>query len=273
MLSNGWRYGVGLPCRHFHLTNTVTGKLHYTACYQLARIINENLNRMNNKITGYKLLQNKKSDLQFLSEWIDLKTDKADETATMIIEKITEMLKAKKNYKAETQTEKNLAWFLPRPKKDRYKGGKPLYAEEWLIQLGKDILGVDQPEILNLFCGMNKYGFRIDIKPEVNPDLLCDAHSFADKLDGKRFNLIIADPPYSTEEARDIYGTPPLKYKKWTAECDKVLDEGGLLMVYHKYVMPNPNPEKYVVAKRVFIGNRTMHLPRVCIVFQKKYGC
>lgn len=228
---------------------------------------------MKNKITGYKLTQNKKSDLQFLSEWIDLKTHKSDETATMIIEKITEMLKEKKNYKAETQTEKNLAWFLPRPKKDRYKGGKPLYAEEWLIQLGKDILGVDQPDILNLFCGMNKYGFRIDLNPEVKPDLLCDAHNFADKLDGKRFNLIIADPPYSTEEAREIYGTPPLKYKKWTAECDKVLDEGGLLMVYHKYVMPNPNPEKYVVAKRVFIGNRTMHLPRVCIVFQKKYGC
>jgi hypothetical protein len=29
---NGWRYGVGLPCRLFHLTNTVNGKLHYTAC-------------------------------------------------------------------------------------------------------------------------------------------------------------------------------------------------------------------------------------------------
>ena len=218
---------------------------------------------MKNKITGYKLTKNKKSDLQFLSEWIDLKTHKSDETATMIIEKITEMLKEKKNYKAETQTEKNLAWFLPRPKKDRYKGGKPLYAEEWLIQLGKDILGMDHPEILNLFCGMNKYGFRIDLNPEVKPDLLCDAHNFADKMDGKRFNLIIAE----------LYGTPPLKYKKWTAECDKILDEGGLLMVYHKYVMPNPNPEKYVVAKRVFIGNRTMHLPRVCIVFQKKYGC
>lgn len=30
---NGWRYGVGLPCRHFHLTTTVFGKLNYTACY------------------------------------------------------------------------------------------------------------------------------------------------------------------------------------------------------------------------------------------------
>ena len=32
MFYNGWRYGVGLPCRHFHFTTTVTGKLHYTAC-------------------------------------------------------------------------------------------------------------------------------------------------------------------------------------------------------------------------------------------------
>lgn len=69
-------------------------------------------------------------------------------------------------YNSKTQTDKNIAWFLPRPKPDHYKGGKPLYCEEWLIQLGKDILGVDKPEILNLFCGMNKYGFRIDIKPE-----------------------------------------------------------------------------------------------------------
>ena len=173
-------------------------------------------------------------------------------------------------YKSTTQTKMNLGWFLPRPKKDRYKGGQPLYCEEWLIQLAKDILKSDELRLLNLFCGMNKYGFRIDIKPEVKPDLLCDAHDFADKLNGKKFNLIIADPPYSTEEAKKLYGTPPLNYKKWTAECDKVLDEGGLLMVYHKYVMPNPNPNKYIVVKRVFIGNRTMHQPRVCIVFKKK---
>jgi len=220
-------------------------------------------------LRGYRLQQHNKSDLEYLQEWIDLKTSKSDETATMVIEKITDMLKQKKRYKSLTQTEKNIAWFLPRPKKDRYKGGKPLYCEEWLIELAKDILG-KEPNLLNLFCGMNKYGFRIDVNEKVKPDLLCDAHSFADKLDGKTFDLIIADPPYSTEEARDIYGTPPLKYKKWAAECDKVLEEGGLLMVYHKYVMPNPNPEKYVVVKRVFIGNRTMHLPRVCIVFQKK---
>lgn len=176
-----------------------------------------------------------------------------------------------KGYKSKTQ-EKNIAWFLPRPKKDRYKGGMPLYCEEWLIDLACDILGLHQLDmkLLNLFCGMNQYGIRVDIKPEVKPHRLADAHELSKHFEKDSFNIILADPPYSTEEARDIYGTPTLNYKKWTAECDKVLQKGGLLCVYHKYVMPNPDPKKYVVEKRVFIGNRTYHLPRVAIFFRKK---
>ena len=102
-------------------------------------------------LRGYRLQQHNKSDLEYLQEWIDLKTSKSDETATMVIEKITDMLKQKKRYKSLTQTEKNIAWFLPRPKKDRYRGGKPLYCEEWLIELAKDILG-KEPNLLNLNC-------------------------------------------------------------------------------------------------------------------------
>ena len=173
-------------------------------------------------------------------------------------------------YNANSQTGRNLAWFLPRPKPDHYKGGMPLYAEQWLIALAQDILGQKSVKLLNVFCGMNQFGIRVDIKPEVAPDVLCDAHRLSEKLNGEIFDVILADPPYSTEEARDLYSTPPLKYKLWTSECDKLLRPGGLLMIYHKYVMPNPNPDKYVVVKRVFIGNRTMHLPRACIIFQKK---
>ena len=164
--------------------------------------------------------------------------------------------------------DKNSAWFLPRPKKDRYKGGMPLYAEEWLLKLAKEILGCNLT-LLNLFCGMNKYGLRIDIKPEVKPDLIADAHNFSHLLNGKKFNCILADPPYSDEESKELYETPKLNYRKWTAEADKVLDNNGLLIVYHKYIVPNPEPNKYKVVKRVFIGNRTWHLPRVAIYFQK----
>jgi 16S rRNA G966 N2-methylase RsmD len=171
-------------------------------------------------------------------------------------------------YKSKTQ-EKNLAWFLPRPKKDRYRGGMPLYAEEWLIELAKDIIEKEDAKVLNLFCGMSMIGTRVDIKSEVNPDILCDAHKLSDHIN-ETFDIILADPPYSTEEAKKLYNTPKLNYKKWSAEADKVLNKGGLLIVYHKYVMPNPDPTKYEVAKRVFIGNRTYHLARVAILFQKK---
>lgn len=171
-------------------------------------------------------------------------------------------------YKTETQN-KNLAWFLPRPKPDHYKGGMPLYCEEWLLELAQDLLGKPTIEMLNVFCGMNKYGDRVDLNKEVNPTFLLDAHNMASSIN-KKYDFILADPPYSDEEAKDLYNTPKLKYKLWTAECDKLLKVGGLLCVYHKYIMPNPFPERYSIIKRVFIGNRTYHLPRVAIYFIKR---
>jgi hypothetical protein len=172
------------------------------------------------------------------------------------------------SYKSETQN-KNIAWFLPRPKPDRYKGGMPLYAEEWLLDLARDILDNPNAKVLNLFCGMNKQGVRVDLNPDVNPDYVCDAHVITTVLQDE-FDIILADPPYSDKEAEELYGTPPLKYKRWTNEATKLLKFGGLFIVYHKYVMPNPNPEIYKVDKRVFIGNRTYHVPRVAIFFRRE---
>ena len=179
-------------------------------------------------------------------------------------------------YKSEIQ-KKNIAWFLPRPKRDHYKGGMPLYAEEWLLELAIDILNEnnpqiihDDPQILNLFCGMNRFGTRIDIKREVKPDIVADAHNFAYLFKKMKFDIILADPPYSNEESKELYNTPKLNYKKWTKECDKVLKKGGILIVYHKLVMPNPNPDNFEVIKRVFIGNRPYHPPRVAVYFRKK---
>ncbi len=168
----------------------------------------------------------------------------------------------------ETQG-KNLAWFLPRPKRDHYKGGMPLYAEEWLLKLAGSILGNKNPTILQIFCGMNKYGYRVDINPEVKPDLLYDAHKLTDKM-SSTFDIVFADPPYSEEESIRLYKTGKLNYRKWTGEADKLLNPGGLLIVYHKYLMPNPAPERFTVEKRVFIANRSYHLARIAVFFRKK---
>ena len=174
-------------------------------------------------------------------------------------------------YKSIIQ-EKNIAWFLPRPKKDRYKGGMPLYCEKWLIELAEDILQNQSPKLLNLFCGMNKLGIRVDIKQEVNPDVLCDAHSVSKYFDYNYFDVILADPPYSNEESKELYGTGKLNYKKWTGQCNLLLKKGGIFIIYHKCIMPNPDPDKYEVVKRVFIGNRIYHTPRVAIYFKKVNG-
>jgi hypothetical protein len=176
-------------------------------------------------------------------------------------------------YNSETQ-KKNLAWFLPRPRPDHYKGGMPLYCEEWLIELAKEIFHQenDYVTILNVFSGMNKYGYRVDIKPEVYPDLCCDIHELSDHINSNlKFDIVIADPPYSNDESKELYGTPKINYKKWTAEVEKSMMYKSLLIVYHKYVMPNPNPDVFKVMKRVFIGNRTYHLPRCAIFFGKGF--
>lgn len=172
-------------------------------------------------------------------------------------------------YKSPVQ-ETNLAWFLPRPKPDHYKGGMPLYCEEWLIELSKDLLGKSDLDILTVFSGMSKFGVKVDIKSEVNPDYCGDIHKLSTFLPKNLYDVVIADPPYSDEESKELYQTPKLKYKVWTSECDKYLKAGGLFIVYHKYVMPNPNPDFYRIEKRVFIGNRTYHLPRVAMIFRKK---
>ncbi len=180
----------------------------------------------------------------------------------------------KKRLSWETPAQKkNLAWVLPRPKPDKYPGGMPLHAEKWLIELGKHILSRDDVKLLSLFCGRCSLGFRVDVNPEVDPDLICDAHKLSQFVNEK-FDIILADPPYSDEEARRLYGKtiPKLSYKKWTAEATKLLRPNGLLIVYHKRLVPNPNPNVYSVVKRVFIGHRVWHVPRIAIYFQKRKG-
>lgn len=116
---------------------------------------------------------------------------------------------------------------------------------------------------------MNKLGIRVDIRKEVCPDLEADAHEIANYFEYNSFDVILADPPYSDEESKTLYNTGKLNYMKWTKQCDLLLKVGGLLIVYHKYIMPNPAPGKYKVIKRVFVGNRTYHVPRVAIYFEK----
>lgn len=154
-----------------------------------------------------------------------------------------------------------LTWTLPRPPASRYKGGFPLYFEENLLQL----LGWPD-EVLHPFGGMAQHGVRVDVNPTVEPDVVADAHDLP--FEDESFDCVILDPPYSDEEARDLYETGPLNRAKYTREAVRVLREGGWLCVYTDREPARPPRCNHTL--RIMVVLRPNHRPRVCGVFQKR---
>lgn len=153
-------------------------------------------------------------------------------------------------------------WVLPRPRKNKYPGGFPLHFEKKLWRL----LG-EPRKVLHPFGGMAEIGDRVDIKPEVNPTWIGDAHNL-DMIKSNTYDLVILDPPYDNEQAKKLYNTPPLKYKIYISEAMRVCRIGGKVAVYHWVWTPRPVNGKYVY--RIVILTRVWHRPRVCNVYEKE---
>ncbi len=67
-------------------------------------------------------------------------------------------------------------WVLPRPRKNKYKGGFPLHFEKKLIRkLGFDEIA-DRAKILHPFGGAAEFGIRCDLVASTMPDKVADAH-------------------------------------------------------------------------------------------------
>lgn len=154
----------------------------------------------------------------------------------------------------------NLVWILPRPSESLYKGSFPLHFEKKLFKLFKIKKGILQP-----FGGKSEYGLRCDFKLEVNPNINCDAHFLP--FESNSFDFVLLDPPYSNEEANEIYNTPDLKVITFLTESARVCKPNGHIAVYHRLMLPRP--PQTILRKRIFIGLRTWHSARVCQIYQK----
>lgn len=154
-----------------------------------------------------------------------------------------------------------IVWTLPRPPKSKYPGGFPLHFEQNLIQL----LGYPR-DVLQPFGGMAEIGVRVDLNPTLNPDIVADAHDLP--FPDESFDCVILDPPYSDEEALELYQTPALKPGLYTKEAVRVLKEGGWLCVYTDKEPRRPSRCNHTL--RIMIVLRPGHSPRICMVFQKR---
>lgn len=155
-----------------------------------------------------------------------------------------------------------IAWTLPRPPKSKYRGGFPLFFEQNLQQ----VLGYPD-RVLHPFGGRAEIGIRCDLDPTVEPDFVCDAHQLP--FDDASFDCVILDPPYSDDEALELYKTTvKLKPKTYIGEAVRVCREGGWVVLYGDREPARParcNP-----TYRILVTLRAYHRPRVCMVFQRR---
>lgn len=153
------------------------------------------------------------------------------------------------------------AWVLPRPRMPYYPGSFPLWFEKKLIKL------LDNPDrILHLFGGRAEYGLRMDIRADIEADLVGDAHHlpFRDEV----FDLVIGDPPYSKEDSKKMYGTGAINYRGWSDEAVRVCKTGGLVVVYH--IIVKPRPRGTVLHKRILMEVGHHHRVRWIGIFRKE---
>lgn len=152
-------------------------------------------------------------------------------------------------------------WYLPRPRRaNKYKGGFPAHFEKKLFEL------YPSEKILQPFGGMAEYGVRVDIKPEVEPDYVGDAHNL-EMFEDNTFDFVLCDPPYSTDLSGRLYSTGKISWKDYTSEAVRVAKVGGYIGLYHWLMNPRPQGTKY--DRIIVIITRIKHFARICCVFQK----
>lgn len=150
-------------------------------------------------------------------------------------------------------------WYLPRPARNHYKGGFPLFFEQRLFQMYRP------QNILQPFGGGSLYGIKGDINGEIKPEIILDAHQLPFK--DESFDFVLLDPPYSNDLSGKLYHTGKLKPSVFTNEAVRVCKTGGYVGQYG-WLMPT-RPKGTRFDRIIVIIGRARHSARICGVYQK----
>lgn len=155
----------------------------------------------------------------------------------------------------------NLAWCLPRPRRNNpIPGCFPQHFEKKLLTL------LSWPEkVLHPFGGKAEWGLRVDIRLDVIPDVLGDAHNLP--FGDGEFDCVILDPPYNLEYSKRLYQTNNIHSFQATREAVRVCKEGGYVVWYHLVSMPVP--PHTILTHRILLETRLHHAARIIHVYQK----
>ena len=160
-------------------------------------------------------------------------------------------------------------WFLGQDyrSKSGYYGS---YPPQYLNRIMAFYPDVKHEECLHLFSGSlpkGTLGMRVDVNPDTSPDIIADAHALSHFEIPGPINLILADPPYSAEDA-ERYGTIMIKRNIVLRECAEVLEPGGYL-VWLDQALPMYSKATWILWGVIAIMRSTNHRFR-CVTILKR---
>jgi hypothetical protein len=127
-----------------------------------------------------------------------------------------------------------------------------------------------QGAILHLFSGSlepNKDYVRFDRRAELQPDVCGDALHLSSYFEREAFEIIIADPPY-TEEDAGKYGTCLISRNHVLKQCLDLLPAGGHV-IWLDQVLPMYSKEDWEWFGFIGIVRSTNHRVRGLFFFEK----
>lgn len=123
------------------------------------------------------------------------------------------------------------------------------------LEFAYEVMGVVDPsKVLHLCSGSMKTGIRVDIRPEMNPDIVADCRNVP--LPDGSVDFILADPPYASDYARNLYGTEASYPKpgEILKEAARLLKPGGKIGLLHFIVPVTRKPMKMLGVYGVTTG-------------------
>lgn len=128
----------------------------------------------------------------------------------------------------------------------------------------------DKQKVLHLFAGRVDTeifpGTTVDINPKLNPDIVDDAHSLT-KVPLEKFDLVLADPAYSTEDTVH-YGVPMVNRNTVIRRLSERL-ASGTHVVWLDQVLPMYAKKDFATVAHIGMVKSTNHRFRVITVFKK----
>lgn len=112
---------------------------------------------------------------------------------------------------------------------------------------------------------------RVDANAERDPDIIADAEGFVDLFPGMfldDFDLVVADPPYSIQDAEN-YGRPLCNKKKVLEQCYRTLRPGGLLLWMDQSI-PMYAKRNWKWVGTITMYRSTNHRIRGVMIFEKQ---